>query len=197
MLPIANTSFLRSSVRTPENSDVIVTGLRTVVFTNTKVPLLAIPVIDEAGNPANDMTNITCSTGICNVRSIAFSDLYEFVLSNGTLVDVSAYVTIEGRALLAFADTRRRLEYNDYPFVELADISVLESTGVGIGGQAVNDAELKAVIASDDEEAATEFRLHVDLVPPEISQKSSAVSLSGCVSSLFMAGISALALLLV
>ena len=96
-------------VSTP-SPDAVVTDVWSVAFKNSNVPGLSISLIDGAGTAANQQTTKTCGSGICRVKTVAYSSLFDYDTDNdGVLEDVSDGVSIEGTAVLEFA-RRRQLE---------------------------------------------------------------------------------------
>ncbi|CAB9506588.1 Inherit from COG: Hemolysin-type calcium-binding [Seminavis robusta] len=167
---------LRFCVRTPVHSEVEVKSVRNVFFLNTMVPLLTIKVIDEAGRAIAPQVSITCLEGICNIKTVTFGDLYEYdVGNNGTLVDVSNGVFVEGQAVLSFAESRRRRLATEGDW---HDMETFPGDGITL-----DDSLMKAVIAAEGEEATTGFQLKANLAAPR-----SACSVSS-LSCVFITGI--------
>lgn len=91
----------------PEGEGAEVVDVQSVSFENAFAPLLGVALIDSEGIPRQSTTEKDCEDGTCRVSAVTVPQLYEYMDSNGNVVDVSQGVYITGTVVYEFA---RRLQ---------------------------------------------------------------------------------------
>jgi hypothetical protein len=120
---------LQVCVSTP-STDASVKDVKSVYFENTDVNVggstLKFDVIDANGDEMNGQTLKVCYNGVCNVKTLTFSLLYQYDKNNdGQLDDVHDYATFKGTAVMGFA--RRHLKQKNEHGRRLATVTTFDS----------------------------------------------------------------------